>query len=82
MFPTPNCVDAKGGTRKGKGQTQLCHVVKADGQPDQANPNTNGRPSGSLNSAWVATLMGYPSDWLDLPTKVLSELMATRSPRK
>ena len=28
MFPTPNAVDAKGGTRKGKGQVQLCHVVR------------------------------------------------------
>jgi hypothetical protein len=27
MFPTPNTVDAKGGTRKGEGQTQLCHTV-------------------------------------------------------
>ena len=27
MFPTPNTVDAKGGTRKGKGQVQLCHLV-------------------------------------------------------
>jgi hypothetical protein len=27
MWPTPNTVDAKGGTRAGEGQTQLCHVV-------------------------------------------------------
>jgi DNA-cytosine methyltransferase len=26
-LPTPNTVDAKGGTRKGKGQEQLCHLV-------------------------------------------------------
>ena len=27
LLPTPNTVDAKGGTRKGKGQEQLCHLV-------------------------------------------------------
>ena len=27
MFPTPNTVDANGGTRNGKGQKQLCHTV-------------------------------------------------------
>jgi hypothetical protein len=27
LWPTPNTVDAKGGTRKGEGQTQLCHTV-------------------------------------------------------
>jgi hypothetical protein len=27
-WPTPNTVDQKGGTRNGKGQKQLCHVVK------------------------------------------------------
>jgi hypothetical protein len=27
LLPTPNTVDAKGGTRNGPGQTQLCHLV-------------------------------------------------------
>jgi hypothetical protein len=27
LLPTANTVDAKGGTRKGKGQEQLCHLV-------------------------------------------------------
>jgi hypothetical protein len=27
MLPTPNTVDAKGGTRNGEGQVQLCHVA-------------------------------------------------------
>lgn len=26
-YPTPNTVDAKGGTRRGKGQAQLCHLI-------------------------------------------------------
>ena len=30
LWPTPNVVDAKGGTRNGKGQTQLCHIVQTD----------------------------------------------------
>jgi len=37
---------------------------------------------GTLNSRWVAQLMGYPSDWLDVPTERLSRLWATRSSRK
>lgn len=49
------------------------------GRPAHASDSTNGKPRGSLNSAWVAQLMGLPSDWCDLPTEVLSELWATRS---
>jgi len=28
MLPTPNTVDAKGGSRRGKGQVQLCHLAR------------------------------------------------------
>ncbi len=31
---------------------------------------------------WVAQLMGYPSDWCDLPTETLSRLTGTRSSRR
>ena len=37
---------------------------------------------GVLNSRWVAQLMGYPSDWLDVGTGRLSKLWATVSSRK
>ncbi len=34
--------------------------------------NTNGSRPGPLNAAWVAVLMGYPSDWADDETKPAS----------
>jgi len=37
---------------------------------------------GTLNSRWVAQLMGYPSDWLDVSTERLLRLWATVSSRK
>jgi len=37
---------------------------------------------GTLNSRWVAQLMGYPSDWLDVGTERLSKLWATAWSRK
>jgi hypothetical protein len=43
-------------------------------------PATDGR--GTLNSRWVAQLMGYPPDWLDVGTESHSRLWATRSSRK
>lgn len=67
-WPTPNTVDAKGGTRRGEGQTQLCHIA---GQPDPANSSTNGKRLGLLNPAWVTQLMGYPDDWLDIEPRAL-----------
>lgn len=52
-YPTPNTIDAKGGTRRAqdgkKHQTQLCHVV-----------------GGQLNPTWVEWLMGWPLGWTDL----------------
>ena len=36
----------------------------------------------SLNSRWVAQLMGFPSDWCDVPTERLCALWATRSSRR
>lgn len=36
---------------------------------------------GSLNSAWVAQLMGYPDGWLDISTEKASALSATRKSR-
>jgi hypothetical protein len=41
---------------------------------------TKGR--GVLNSRWVAQLMGYPSDWLDVGTESLSKLWGTPSSRR
>jgi hypothetical protein len=33
------------------------------GQAAQANPSTDGKPQGSLNSAWVMQLMGWPEEF-------------------
>jgi DNA (cytosine-5)-methyltransferase 1 len=48
MWPTPNTVDAKGGTRSdpSSGQAQLCHQMP-----------------GPLNPTWVEWLMGFPLGW-------------------
>jgi hypothetical protein len=46
LWPTPNTVDAKGGTRTGKGQVQLCHVVKLWPTP-QARDGRSGDQPGS-----------------------------------
>lgn len=35
------------------------------GPLDQENPNTSGKPRGSLNPRWVLQLQGFPEDWLD-----------------
>lgn len=36
------------------------------GLPAQTNSSTNGKSRGSLNSAWVGSLMGFPVGWTDL----------------
>jgi DNA (cytosine-5)-methyltransferase 1 len=61
---------------------QRVWIVAHAGLPDPASPSTNGRPRGSLNSRWVAQLMGYPPDWCELPTDTLSALTVTRSSPK
>lgn len=38
-----------------------------------------GKSRGVLNSKWVAQLMGYPSDWCELPSDVLDALTAKPS---
>lgn len=55
------------------------------GLPDPAPTSTNGnRPASSLalNPAFVATLMGYPSDWCRVSVARLLELWETPSSRK
>jgi hypothetical protein len=79
LLPTPNTVDAKGGTRTGKGQVQLCHVVrtptptardwKSGSQATQAERGRVAGPTlaewsgGQLNPPWVEWLMGFPIGW-------------------
>ena len=90
MFPTPQVFDAKDCTRspekrleaKQRGGCANLREVIHDGPLVPGKLSTNGKPCGCLNSRWVASLMGFPSDWCDLPTKALSELMAIASSRK
>ena len=44
LLPTPNTVDAKGGTRKGKGQVQLCHVVRLWPTPQARDGRSGDQP--------------------------------------
>lgn len=69
-WPTPTAQDCEQAGSPNAGHLTLTRA----GRADPANRNTNGKPQGSLNSRWVLQLMGYPSDWLDLPTSKLSEL--------
>lgn len=75
QWATPTAMEggatSRGGDRKGE--------LLLGGQARQDAPSTHGKSRGSLNARWVAQLMGFPSDWADLPTETLSELMATRS---
>jgi len=79
FWPTPNTVDAKGDTRNGRGQVQLCHLVrtptptardwKSGSQATQAERGRVAGPTlaewsgGQLNPPWVEWLMGFPIGW-------------------
>lgn len=83
-WPTPGANDDKSlGNATPGHPPQLRHVPHLlAGPPAPAKHSTSGSSRGSLNSKWVAQLMGFPSDWCDLPTETLSALTATRSSRK
>jgi hypothetical protein len=51
-----------------KGAPGLAMLCRQLGRPDQGPPSTSKSPRGLLNCRWVATLMGYPPDWCDVPT--------------
>jgi hypothetical protein len=84
LWATPNVVDSKGGTRRGKGQVQLCHQVKFDTprtSPRTAREYDGVSPlgNGGLNPTWVEWLMGFPSGWTALSA---SETPSSRKSRK
>lgn len=79
-WQTPQACQSIGGHRS-RGGKRANELLLA-GQAVQASGNMSGRGRGSLNSAWVSQLMGYPDGWLDLPTEVLSGLLETQSSRK
>ena len=53
------------------------------GQAVQANPSTTGKPRGSLNSAWVRSLLGWPDEyWIALEKATMEyHLTAPRAAR-
>lgn len=67
-WPTPKASDGRpkgnGGTRNSPGLDQLARSGEL-GPPAPDSLSTNGKPRGSLNSRWVASLMGYPPDWCE-----------------
>lgn len=72
-WPTPRASENENRTTKpapshGKGHGKVL-AGEVHGQAAQASPNSTGKPRGCLNSRWVASLMGYPPDWCDVPTK-------------
>jgi hypothetical protein len=84
-WPTANAADGTGGKRARKGSTltgALPDGSKANVGLRMAIDVTENRPRGVLNSRWVAQLMGYPSDWCDVPIERLSALWETPSSRK
>jgi len=54
------------------------NLADAAGQPDPASPSTNGKPRGSLNSAWVAQLMSWPDEYMLALTELLTEYHLTK----
>ena len=65
-WPSPGANDDKALGEATPGHSpQLRHVP---GLLAQGSRSTGGKPRGCLNSRWVASLMGYPSDWCDVPT--------------
>jgi hypothetical protein len=61
-WPTPQSRDERGPTGSGG---RLDTNGRRSSLSDAAMP---GATAGRLNPAWVATLMGFPSTWLDTPS--------------
>lgn len=81
-WPTPMASDGRPKGIGGFRNTLTLAYLAKSGRLDPANPNTPGKPRGSLNHRWVAQLQGLPADWTDLPDEVLSKLSATPTRRK
>lgn len=73
-WPSPAAQTQQGGPRLEGGAAGRAMLKGTELEP--------GTYRGVLNSRWVAQLMGYPSDWLDVPTESLSKLWATPSSRR
>jgi hypothetical protein len=54
----------------------LTEQAKATGQAAQESRNTTGKPQGSLNSAWVMQLMGWPDEYSGGLSELIQEYEA------
>jgi len=84
QWASPQANDDKGfGTNTPGHSPQLRHCYeKLVGQQDQDSRSTNGKPRGSLNAAWVAQLMGFPTEYAAGLIKACLEFSAMRGCRK
>lgn len=80
-WPTPNTIDQKGGTRNGRGQTQLCHAVKNNWPTPAAAQAKQGQnsPDGIRGQTLVGAARGQ--NWAT-PTTVQSGPDFARKDRK
>jgi hypothetical protein len=84
-WPTPAARDVRSGLASqetmNRNSRPLNEVVTS-GQPVQDSPNTPGKPRGSLNSQWVAQLMGWPDEYVQRLTRACCEFWETVGCRK
>ena len=66
LWPTPNTVDAKGGTRKGDGQEQLCHQVEGSLEPGFVE-FLMGYPLGWTLEKMDGRVPDWSCEWPDVP---------------
>lgn len=82
-WATPNTVDAKGGSRNGPGQVQLCHQAKLASGPIATGSPAPTEKRGQLNPAHSRWLQGYPAEWdACAPTATRSSLRSRQNSSK
>lgn len=80
-WPTPNRVDAEGGVRTGKGQTQLCHAVQAAARlwptPTREDGESKGMSSARMEARGPDNLASAVKLW---PTPAARDYRAPNKP--
>jgi len=84
-WPTPRASENENRTTHHAPSHGVTHGKTLAGEVGLHAPESrsmSGKRHGCLNSRWVASLMGYPSDWCALKTETPSKPMATVSSRR